>query len=83
MSNKHETKAMATNNNNKVLNVPPLRFPEFSGEWRYLPLNEYLYENKERNKTGFFNKTSVLSVSGDFGVINQIQLFGKNGKIDP
>ena len=64
---------MATNNNNKVLNVPPLRFPEFSGEWRYLPLNEYLYENKERNKTGFFNKTSVLSVSGDFGVINQIQ----------
>ena len=69
---------MATNNNNKVLNVPPLRFPEFSGEWRYLPLNEYLYENKERNKTGFFNKTSVLSVSGDFGVINQIQLLGRS-----
>ncbi|WP_278365202.1 restriction endonuclease subunit S [Butyricimonas virosa] len=24
---------MADNNENKVLNVPPLRFPEFSGEW--------------------------------------------------
>ena len=59
-------------------NVPPLRFPEFSGEWRYSPLNEYLYENKERNKTGFFNKTSVLSVSGDFGVVNQIQLLGRS-----
>lgn len=25
---------MANNNENKVLNVPPLRFPEFSGEWK-------------------------------------------------
>ena len=25
---------MATNNNNKALNVPHLRFPEFSGEWK-------------------------------------------------
>lgn len=25
---------MATDNNNKVLNVPNLRFPEFSGEWK-------------------------------------------------
>ena len=25
---------MATNNNDKTLNVPHLRFPEFSGEWR-------------------------------------------------
>ena len=24
---------MATENNNKNLNVPNLRFPEFSGEW--------------------------------------------------
>lgn len=25
---------MANNNENKVLNVPPLRFPEFTGEWQ-------------------------------------------------
>ena len=24
---------MANNNENKVLNVPHLRFPEFNGEW--------------------------------------------------
>ena len=25
---------MANNNDKKVLNVPALRFPEFSGEWK-------------------------------------------------
>ena len=25
---------MANNNNNKILNVPNLRFPEFTGEWK-------------------------------------------------
>lgn len=29
---------MANNNDKKVLNVPALRFPEFSGEWRYSSL---------------------------------------------
>ena len=31
---------MATNNNNKALNVPHLRFPEFSGEWKKVRLGE-------------------------------------------
>ena len=31
---------MANNNDNKVLNVPPLRFPEFTGEWQLLRLGE-------------------------------------------
>ena len=31
---------MATNNNDKTLNVPPLRFPEFSGEWEKYKLSE-------------------------------------------
>jgi len=39
LSNKPE-KAMATNNNNKALNVPHLRFPEFSGEWKKVRLGE-------------------------------------------
>ena len=69
---------MATNNNDKTLNVPPLRFPEFTGEWRYSFLNEYLEENKERNKKGLFDKTTVLSVSGDFGIVNQIRLLGRS-----
>ena len=69
---------MAENKENKVLNVPNLRFPEFQGEWVVSRLSEYLNENKERNKKGLFNKTDVLSVSGDFGIVNQIDLLGRS-----
>ena len=31
---------MANNNDNKVLNVPPLRLPEFSGEWKMCTIGE-------------------------------------------
>ena len=31
---------MANNNENKILNVPPLRFPEFSGEWEMVSLQD-------------------------------------------
>ena len=31
---------MANNNDNKVLNVPHLRFPEFSGEWKMCTIGE-------------------------------------------
>ncbi|WP_303755044.1 restriction endonuclease subunit S [uncultured Alistipes sp.] len=31
---------MAANKNNKALNVPPLRFPEFTGEWEKCSLGE-------------------------------------------
>ena len=31
---------MENNNDNKVLNVPPLRFPEFSGEWVTKSIND-------------------------------------------
>ena len=31
---------MATNNNDKTLNVPHLRFPEFSGEWEMVSLQD-------------------------------------------
>ena len=64
--------------NNKTLNVPHLRFPEFSGEWEKALLNHYLEENKERNKKGVFTKNDVLSVSGDYGVVNQIELLGRS-----
>lgn len=33
---------MADNNENKVLNVPHLRFPEFSGEWYSYPLTDFM-----------------------------------------
>ena len=37
---------MANNNNNKVLNVPTLRFPEFEGEWKKCSIDELCEEFK-------------------------------------
>ena len=33
---------MTDNNENKVLNVPHLRFPEFSGDWEIYPLTDFM-----------------------------------------
>ena len=33
---------MANNNENKVLNVPHLRFPEFNGEWEKCKISDLL-----------------------------------------
>ena len=66
------------NNEHKKLNVPNLRFKEFQGEWTTSLLSDYLTENKERNKKGEFDKTDVLSVSGDYGIVNQIELLGRS-----
>ena len=58
---------MATENNNKNLNVPNLRFPEFSGEWmRYR--NDLLFltvSEKNKNKS----ITAVLSASQTDGMV--------------
>jgi len=69
---------MSDTQKNKKPNVPNLRFPGFSGEWECSKLSTYLYENKERNKAGEFNKSDVLSVSGDCGIVNQIELLGRS-----
>ena len=55
-----------------------MRFPGFEGEWELKKLSAYLYENKERNRNGEFNKSDVLSVSGDCGIVNQIELLGRS-----
>ena len=59
-------------------NVPALRFPEFSGEWSKDCLNEFLEVQPARNTQGIYSKDDVLSVSGDYGVVNQIQLLGRS-----
>ena len=55
---------MATENNNKNLNVPNLRFPEFSGEWdrikvsdllEFYPTNSLSWEQLEYSDEGIFN----------------------------
>ena len=59
-------------------NVPTLRFTGFTDEWKQSLLKEYLVENKERNTKGVFSKAEVLSVSGDKGIVNQIELLGRS-----
>ena len=55
-----------------------MRFPGFTDEWTRSTLKDYLIENKERNSSGEFSKDEVLSVSGDKGIVNQIQLLGRS-----
>ena len=47
-------------------------------DWSTPELNSVLTENKERNRSGRFGKEDVLSVSGEFGVTNQIELLGRS-----
>ena len=72
---------MADNNENKVLNVPHLRFPEFSGEWEEHTLSEYLEFknglNPDAKRIGsglpFISVMDILSE----GVINYDNIRGK------
>lgn len=47
-------------------------------EWEDRSLSYYLSESKERNKKAECGRDDVLSVSKDFGVVNQIDFFGKS-----
>ena len=60
---------MANNNNNKTLNVPNMRFPEFSGEWKRTTAAEVCFEFK----SGKGLKAENISSEGLYPV------FGGNG----
>lgn len=72
---------MKNNNENKILNVPHLRFPEFSGEWEEHTLSEYLEFknglNPDAKRIGsglpFISVMDILSE----GVINYDNIRGK------
>lgn len=46
--------------------------------WTIDRLNSYLSENKDKNVDGMYTKDDVLSVSGEYGVVNQIELMGRS-----
>lgn len=50
----------------------------FPTHWSLVPLNSVLQENKERNESGLFDKEQVLSVSGECGIVNQIEFMGRS-----
>ncbi len=46
--------------------------------WKKRKLNELMYEHKERNIDDSYTKNDVLSVSGEFGIVNQIEFQGRS-----
>lgn len=61
----------------KVANVPNLRFA-YSEDIAPRNLSFFLEVRSERNTKGLFDKNDVLSVSGDSGIVNQIELLGRS-----
>lgn len=57
---------------------PKIRFPEFDDSYSCSYLSDYLTVNTARNKDGAYSKEDVLSVSGEEGIVNQIQLLGRS-----
>jgi restriction endonuclease S subunit len=60
--------------------VPRLRFPEFRDgpAWDRRTLSQLLSERKRRNRDLRYGPADVLSVSGDYGCVNQIELLGRS-----
>ncbi len=58
--------------------IPEIRFPEFKAGWEHKPLNHYLKESKALNINLKYDKTQVLSVSGELGCVNQIEHMGRS-----
>ena len=58
--------------------VPEIRLDGFEGEWEINRLNKYLTVSKKKNNQQKFGKEDVLSVSGEVGIVNQIQFQGRS-----
>lgn len=60
--------------------VPPLRLPEFrdAKAWEGRTLSQLLRERKRRNRDLKYGPMDVLSVSGEYGCVNQIELLGRS-----
>ena len=57
---------------------PEIRLKGFEGEWKRHSLEECLSISNERNTNKKFGREDVLSVSDDFGVVNQIKFLGRS-----
>lgn len=58
--------------------VPEIRFSGFLDAWEQRKLEEYLGVSKEKNRDESFGKDDVLSVSGEYGIVNQIEFQGRS-----
>lgn len=57
---------------------PVIRFPEFTDHWNNTKLSKLLKEAKKRNADLKYTKDEVLSVSGEMGIVNQIEHLGRS-----
>ena len=58
--------------------VPEIRFAGFTDAWEQRKLNEYFNVSTAKNKDNHYGKEDVLSVSGDYGIVNQIEFQGRS-----
>ena len=58
--------------------IPSLRFSGYKDVWERHKLEHYLNVSTEKNTEESFGKEDVLSVSGDFGIVNQIKFQGRS-----
>ena len=57
---------------------PEFRFPGFTDPWEQRKLGDYLVVSYLKNFEGKYDKEDVLSVSGDYGIVNQIDFQGRS-----
>ena len=57
---------------------PSIRFKGYTEPWEQRKLGAYLTVSKNRNVDGEYDKSDVLSVSGDYGIVNQIEFQGRS-----
>lgn len=58
--------------------TPQIRIDGFTKDWNEGLLNQYLETSLEKNLDEVFSREDVLSVSGDYGVVNQIEFQGRS-----
>ncbi|TQC53989.1 hypothetical protein E1I18_01550 [Mycoplasmopsis mucosicanis] len=57
---------------------PKIRFKGFVDAWELKRFDSLLEVSKVKNNHNFFNRSDVLSVSKEYGVINQIMFLGRS-----
>ena len=58
--------------------VPEIRFDGYTYDWEQRKLIDYLEVSSEKNRDNRFTKDDVLSVSGEYGIVNQIEFQGRS-----
>ena len=57
---------------------PEIRFKGFTDAWEQRKLEDYLTVSAEKNTGNIYGRSDVLSVSGDYGIVNQIEFQGRS-----